>query len=262
MIRALWTAGSGMNAQQMNIDVIANNLANVNTTGYKKVRLEFQDLLYQTIRVGGTASAQGTMTPVGLQVGHGARAVASNRIFSQGDLIQTNNALDLVIEGDGFFQILLPDGTTAYTRDGTFKLDGEGRITTADGFILQPEITIPENTTSIVFGNDGTVSIRLEGEDHWEEIGQIELVRFLNPAGLESIGKNLFRATAAAGRHQYGTPGLDGFGTIAQGMLEMSNVKTIEEMVNMITAQRAYEINSNAIRAADEMLQVANNLKR
>src|SRR5690606_9420711 len=161
-----------------------------------------------------------------------------------------------------FFQILLPDGTTAYTRDGTFKLDGEGRITTADGFILQPEITIPENTTSIVFGNDGTVSIRLEGEDHWEEIGQIELVRFLNAAGLASSGKNLFRATAAAGRHQYGTPGLDGFGTIAQGMPEMSNVKTIEEMVNMITAQRAYGINSNAIRGADEMLQVANNLKR
>lgn len=262
MIRGLWTAGAGMNAQQMNIDIISNNLANVNTTGFKKSRLEFQDLLYQTIRGAGSVSAQGSMLPAGLQVGHGVRPVSSSRIYTQGDFVQTDNALDLLVEGDGFFQIMMPDGTIAYTRDGSFKIDGEGRITNSDGFLLQPELSIPDNATSIIIGADGTVSIRMAGDDYWQEIGRIELVRFLNPGGLESLGKNLFRATAASGQPQYGTPGLDGMGTIAQGMLEMSNVKVIEEMVNMIVAQRAYEINSKAIQAADEMLQVANNLKR
>mgnify|MGYP001297137410 FL=1 len=262
MIRALWTASSGMNAQQLNIDTVANNLANVNTTGFKKSRLEFQDLLYQTIRGAGAVTAQGTMIPTPLQVGHGVRPVASTRIFEQGDTTQTGNALDLLIEGDGFFQVEMPDGTTAYTRSGSFKIDSEGRIVTADGYILQPELVVPEDANSIIVATDGTVSVMLTGEDYPEEIGQIELVRFLNPEGLSSIGKNFYRMTAASGDAQYGTPGLDGLGEIAQGYLEMSNVKVVEEMVNMIVAQRAYEVNSKAIQASDEMLQTANNLRR
>ncbi|HEY8344141.1 MAG TPA: flagellar basal-body rod protein FlgG [Bacillota bacterium] len=262
MIRALWTASSGMNAQQLNIDTVANNLANVNTTGFKKSRLEFQDLLYQTIRGAGAVTAQGTMIPTPLQVGHGVRPVASTKIFEQGDTTQTGNALDLLIEGDGFFQVEMPDGTTAYTRCGSFKIDSEGRIVTADGYILQPELVVPEDANSIIIAADGTVSVMLTGEDYPEEIGQIELVRFLNPEGLSSIGKNFYRMTAASGEPQYGTPGLDGLGEIAQGYLEMSNVKVVEEMVNMIVAQRAYEVNSKAIQASDEMLQTANNLRR
>ncbi|HHU51966.1 MAG TPA: flagellar basal-body rod protein FlgG [Firmicutes bacterium] len=262
MIRALWTASSGMNAQQLNIDTVANNLANVNTTGFKKSRLEFQDLLYQTIRGAGAVTAQGTMIPTPLQVGHGVRPVASTRIFEQGDTTQTGNALDLLIEGDGFFQVEMPDGTTAYTRSGSFKIDSEGRIVTADGYILQPELVVPEDANSIIIATDGTVSVMLTGEDYPDEIGQIELVRFLNPEGLTSIGKNFYRMTPASGDPQYGTPGLDGLGEIAQGYLEMSNVKIVEEMVNMIVAQRAYEVNSKAIQASDEMLQTANNLRR
>lgn len=262
MIRALWTASSGMNAQQLNIDTVSNNLANVNTTGFKKSRLEFQDLLYQTIRGAGAVTAQGTMIPTPLQVGHGVKPVASTRIFEQGDTTQTGNALDLLIEGEGFFQVEMPDGTTAYTRSGSFKIDGEGRVVTSDGYVLQPELVVPEDATSITVATDGTVSIMLTGEDYLEEIGQIELVRFLNPEGLSSIGKNFYRMTAASGDAQYGTPGLDGLGEIAQGYLEMSNVKVVEEMVNMIVAQRAYEVNSKAIQASDEMLQTANNLRR
>src|SRR5690554_2303776 len=262
MIRALWTASSGMNAQQLNIDMVSNNLANVNTVGFKKSRLEFQDLLYQTIRGAGAVTAQGSMIPTPLQVGHGVKSVASNKIFTQGDTTQTGNALDLLIEGDGFFQIEMPDGSIAYTRSGSFKIDGEGRVVTADGYLLQPELIIPEDATSITIGNDGTVSITFVGEDYPEEIGQIELVRFVNPEGLTSMGKNLYRATPASGEAQYGIPGLDGLGEISQGYLEMSNVKVVEEMVNMIVAQRAYEVNSKAIQASDEMLQTANNLRR
>ncbi|NLW56593.1 MAG: flagellar basal-body rod protein FlgG [Firmicutes bacterium] len=262
MIRALWTASSGMNTQQTNIDIIANNLANVNTTGFKKARAQFQDLLYQTLREAGSVTAQGNMNPTGLQVGHGARLVSTSKSYAQGDLVQTDNALDLVIEGDGFFQLLLPDGSIGYTRDGSFKLDGEGRIVNNEGYLLQPEIWVPEDATELIVSTDGTISVIYAGEDTPEEIGRIELVRFLNPAGLMNIGRNLVRYTTASGEPQYGTPGLDGFGSLTQGFLEMSNVKVVEEMVNMIVAQRAYEVNSKAIQAADEMLQTANNLRR
>ncbi len=261
MIRALWTASSGMNSQQTNIDVISNNLANVNTVGFKKSRAQFQDLLYQTLRAPGTVSSQG-MTPAGMQVGHGARMISTSKSYTQGDMVQTGNALDLMIEGDGFFQVLLSDGTIGYTRDGNFKLDGEGRIVNNDGYLLQPEIWIPENATDVIIGSDGTVSIKIAGEDGPQELGRIETVRFLNPEGLINMGKNILKPSYASGEAQYGTPGLDGFGSITQGFLEMSNVKVVEEMVNMIVAQRAYEINSKAIQAADEMLQTANNLRR
>ncbi len=262
MIRALWTASSGMTTQQTNIDIIANNLANVNTTGFKKARAQFQDLLYQTIREAGSLTAQGNMNPTGLQIGHGARLVATSKSYAPGDIVQTDNALDLVIEGDGFFQLLLPDGSIGYTRDGSFKLDGEGRIVNNEGYQLQPEIWVPADATDVIVSSDGTVSVLYAGEDTPEEIGRIELVRFLNPAGLMNIGRNIVKYTSASGEPQYGTPGLDGFGAITQGFLEMSNVKVVEEMVNMIVAQRAYEVNSKAIQAADEMLQTANNLRR
>lgn len=251
-----------MNAQQTNIDIISNNLANVNTVGFKKSRAQFQDLLYQTIRAAGTTTAQGNMNPSGLQIGHGVRMISSSKSYGQGDVIQTGNALDLMIEGDGFFQVMLPDGNIGYTRDGNFKVDGEGRIVNNDGYVLQPEIWVPENATEIIIGTDGTVSVRIAGEQDPQEIGMIELVRFLNPEGLVNIGRNIVLPSNASGEPQYGTAGLDGFGNITQGFLEMSNVKVVEEMVNLIVAQRAYEVNSKAIQAADEMLQTANNLRR
>lgn len=262
MIRALWTAGTGMMAQQMNIDVISNNLANVNTSGFKKMRVEFEDLLYQTIRAAGTTSAQGSTVPTGLQVGHGVKSVSTTKLFTSGDPVNTGNPFDMMIEGDGFFQIQMPDGTTAYTRDGNFRVDGEGRLVNTSGYVLQPEIIIPENATSVGIGNDGTVSVLLPGEIEAQEVGRIELARFLNPAGLINLGGNLYQASAASGETAVGNPGEEGFGTIGQGFLEMSNVKVVEEMVNMIMAQRAYEINSKAIQAADDMLQTANNLRR
>ncbi len=262
MIRALWTASSGMNAQQTNIDIISNNLANVNTVGFKKSRAQFQDLLYQTIRAAGSTTAQGNMNPSGLQVGHGVRMISSSKSYAQGDVLQTGNALDLMIEGEGFFQVMLPDGNIGYTRDGNFKVDGEGRIVNNDGYVLQPGIWVPENATEIFIGTDGTVSVKIAGEENPEEIGMIELVRFLNSEGLVNIGRNIVRPSNASGEPQYGTAGFDGFGSITQGFLEMSNVKVVEEMVNMIVAQRAYEVNSKAIQAADEMLQTANNLRR
>lgn len=259
---ALWTAGSGMRAQQLMIDVISNNLSNVNTVGFKKSRVDFQDLLYQTLRPAGTPSVQGAMIPVGVQLGHGVRPVATQKIFTEGDIRPSDNPLDLVIEGDGFFRILMPDGEIAYTRDGAFKVDAQGRLVNSDGFPLEPEIIIPSEAKSISIGADGTVSVVLPGQNEPQVIGQLQLTRFINPAGLSSTGRNLFRATAASGEPIDGTPGLDGFGTISQGYLEMSNVQVVEEMVNMIVAQRAYEINAKAIQASDEMLQVANNLRR
>lgn len=262
MIRSLWTAATGMAAQQLNIDVISNNLANVNTPGFKKSRVDFQDLLYQTLRTAGTTEAQGSMVPTGIQVGLGTRPAAITRIFSQGDFQQTNNPLDLVIEGDGFFQVLLPNGTTAYTRDGTFKLDSQGRIVTADGYPLDPEITIPAEATSISIGSDGTVSVTMAGQTTPQELGQIQIAKFINPAGLNNLGRNLLAPTAASGEPIVDTPGLNGLGTIAYGFVEMSNVKVVEEMVNMIVAQRAYEVNSKAIQTADDMLSIANNLRR
>jgi flagellar basal-body rod protein FlgG len=251
-----------MQAQALNLDVISNNLANVNTSGFKKSRAEFQDLLYETLLPAGMSSSKDTEVPAGIQLGHGTRPSTVLKIFSQGNMENTQNELDLAIEGDGFFQITLPNGETAYTRDGAFKLDSDGRIVNSDGFTMEPEIAIPSDAMSISVGLDGTVSVLQAGESTPSEIGTIELARFINPAGLISMGKNLFIPSEASGNEMTGTAGEDGMGTLAQGFLEMSNVSVVDEMVNMITAQRAYESNSKAIQAADDMLQLANNVKR
>jgi flagellar basal-body rod protein FlgG len=251
-----------MHAQQTNIDVISNNLANVNTAGFKRGRADFQDLLYQTLRRAGTTSSSGTEVPTGIQVGHGVKTAAVQKIFLQGDFMQTQNELDLTIEGKGFFQILRPDGEIAYTRSGSFKLDSDGRVVTADGYPLEPEITVPDDTVNITVGPSGTVSVLQAGDTEATEMGDIELAMFSNQAGLKNVGKNLYLTTDASGDPTTGTPGEDGFGTIAQGFLEMSNVSVVEEMVNMITSQRAYEINSKVIQTSDDMLQTANHLKR
>ncbi|MFZ7125701.1 MAG: flagellar basal-body rod protein FlgG [Desulfobacterales bacterium] len=262
MIRSLWTAASGMKAQALNIDVISNNLANVNTTGFKRSRADFQDLLYETLRNAGSSSAAGNEVPAGIQIGHGTRPVAVQKMFIQGDYQQTKNELDVAIEGNGFFQIVQPNGEIAYTRDGAFKMDSEGRMVTSDGFYLEPEITVPTDAVSLSIGLDGTVSVMQVGQTQPTEIGTITLARFVNPAGLHAIGRNLFLPTSASGDAITGTAGEDGLGTLSQGFLEMSNVSVVDEMVKMISAQRAYEINSKSIQAADEMLQMANNVKR
>jgi flagellar basal-body rod protein FlgG len=262
MIRSLWTSATGMQAQELNIDVISNNLANVNTTGFKKSRAEFQDLLYESLRPAGAASSADTTIPTGVQLGHGARPSAVEKMFSQGDFQNTESELDWAIEGDGFFQIELPNGDVSYSRCGEFKLDADGRIVNADGFLLVPQFTVPNDTVSITVGMDGTVSVIQADDPVPREIGTIQLARFVNPAGLRSLGKNLFVPTVGSGDEIVGTPGQDGFGTIAQGFLERSNVSVVDEMVNMITAQRAYETNSKVIQTADDMLQMANNLKR
>ena len=262
MIRALYTSSSGMQAQQLNLDAIANNLSNVNTAGFKRTRVDFQDLLYRTFPAPGTISAQGVTVPTGIQVGHGTRPVATQRIFSQGDFQQTENPLDLVIEDAGFFQILRPDGTTAYTRSGAFKKDSTGKIVTSDGFPLQPGITIPADATSVTIGSDGTVSATVPGQTTAQQVGTIQLARFVNPAGLIAVGRSMFVPTQASGDPIVANPGAEGMGTLSQGFLEMSNVKVVEEMVAMITSQRAYEVNSKAIQTADEMLSIANNMRR
>jgi flagellar basal-body rod protein FlgG len=251
-----------MEAQQLNLDVVSNNLANVNTAGFKKGRADFQDLLYQTMRAAGSTVATGAQVPNGIQVGLGTRTAAVSRNFSQGDFQQTGNPLDMVIEGDGFFAVLQPDGQTGYTRDGAFKTDSQGRVVTSDGYPLQPEITVPADAVDISVGKDGTVSVTLAGQTQPQELGKIQVARFLNPAGLAAQGGNLYRPTAASGDPALGTPGVNGFGSIGSKYVELSNVKVVEEMVHMIVAQRAYEINSKAIQAADEMLNVANNLRR
>jgi flagellar basal-body rod protein FlgG len=262
MIRALWTAASGMESQQKNIDVVANNLANVNTTGFKKSRADFQDLMYQNLKTTGAPSTNTTQIPTGIQIGLGSKLAAVTKIFTAGDLNQTGNALDMAIQGDGFFQIQLPDGTTAYSRSGAFKKDNTGRVVTSDGYPLLPAITIPANATTTTIGNDGTVSVVQAGQTTPTQVGSIQLALFSNPAGLSAQGMNLYIQSDSSGAPTTGTPGLTGLGTIAQGYLEMSNVSVMEEMVNMITGQRAYEVNSKAVQAADEMLQTANNLKR
>lgn len=262
MIRSLYTAATGMQAQTMNIDVIANNLSNVNTAGFKRSRAEFQDLLYETLREPGIPSSGEGEVPTGIQIGHGTRTAAVQKLFVQGEFQHTENQLDMAIEGDGFFQVVRPNGEIAYTRAGNFKVDSEGRIVTPDGFLMEPEITIPNDATAVAIGLDGTVSVRQAGQTGMTDVGNIELARFVNPAGLENIGRNLYSPTDASGDAVTGTPGEDGYGTIAQGYLELSNVSVVDEMVNMITAQRAYEINGKAIQAADDMLQTANNLKR
>lgn len=262
MMRALFTAATGMIAQQLNIDTTANNLANVNTTGFKRSRVDFQDLLYQTSRVPGSPTAQGVEAPTGIQVGSGVRPASTQRIFSQGDFQQTENPLDLVIEGDGFFQVLRGDGTTAYTRAGSFRKDANGRMVNPDGYPLQPEITIPAQAVNISIGTDGVVSVTLAGSNTPQQVGTIELARFSNPAGLNAIGRNLFLPTAASGNATTGAPGSLAVGTLSQGFIEMSNVKVIDEMVNLIIGQRAYEAGSKAVQTADDMLQLANNLRR
>ena len=262
MIRSLWSAATGMQAQTLNIDIISNNLANVGTSGFKKSRADFQDLLYQTLRSPGVSSSADTQVPTGIQVGHGVRPAATQKMFSQGEFKHTQNQLDMAIEGGGFFQIIQPNGETAYSRAGTFKLDSDGRVVTSDGFPLEPELTVPTDALAISIGTDGTVSVLLPGSNQPSEIGNVELANFVNPAGLNSIGRNLYIPTASSGDATTGTPGEDGYGTIAQGYLEMSNVSVVDEMVNMIVAQRAYETNSKTIQASDEMLQTATNLRR
>ena len=262
MLRTLSIAATGMQAQALNVDVIANNLANVNTAGFKKSRADFQDLLYQTLRAPGSQSAEGTTVPTGIQLGQGTRPAAVQKIFEQGNYEYTQNELDLAIEGDGFFQVIQPNGETGYTRSGSFKLDGEGRIVTSDGYLLEPEITVPSDSISLSIGTDGTVSVMQSGQSDATVLGTVSIVKFANPSGLNSIGRSLYLPTSASGAALEGTAGADGYGTISQGYLEMSNVSIVDEMVNMITAQRAYEVNSKAISTADDMLQMANNIKR
>jgi flagellar basal-body rod protein FlgG len=262
MIRSLFIAATGMEAQKLNIDVISNNLANVNTVGFKKSRADFQDLMYQTLRAAGGASAEGIQVPSGIEVGLGVKPVAVQKIFQQGDFTQTGNSLDMVIEGEGFFQVLLPDGTIAYSRAGAFKLDSDGRIVNSDGYPLEPAITVPSDAKSITVGSDGRVTVQTAGSSTQTEIGRIELARFINPGGLSSMGKNLFLTTLSSGDAITGNAGTESFGTLSQGYVELSNVNVVEEMVNMIVSQRAYEINSKAVQASDEMLQVTNNLRR
>ncbi|MBM4265691.1 MAG: flagellar basal-body rod protein FlgG [Deltaproteobacteria bacterium] len=257
MIRALFTAATGMEAQQLNIDVIANNLANVSTTGFKRSRADFQDLLYNTLREPGSAATGTTQFSTGIQVGLGAKPAAIQRVYLQGDFTQTANPLDVAVRGDGLFQITLPDGSLAYTRSGAFKLDSTGSFVTSDGDPITPAITIPAESEAISIGTDGTVTVQIPGQTTPTQIGQIQTVRFANPAGLRAEGRNLFTETETSGTPQLGTPGQEGFGELTQGFLESSNVSVVEELVAMITGQRAYEINSRAVSAADEMLRTS-----
>jgi flagellar basal-body rod protein FlgG len=262
MIRALWTAGTGMNVHQANLDVVSNNIANVNTNGYKKSRADFQDLMYQTLRLQGVTSEGGNQIPTGIQIGHGAMLAAVQKVFLQGDYQMTGNELDLAIEGNGFFQITLPSGDKAYTRAGALKRNSEGRIVTSDGYPLEPNITIPQNTINVSIEADGTVSAQVQGQTTPQQIGTIELATFQNLAGLKAMGKSLFLETEASGTPVVGRPGENGMGTTLQGYIEMSNVNVMQEMINLIIGQRAYEINTKAIQAADEMLQMATSIRR
>ncbi len=255
MIRSLWISKTGLDAQQTQMDVIANNLANVSTTGFKRSRAVFEDLLYQTIRQPGAQSSQQTQLPTGLQLGTGVRPVATERIFTQGNLQQTTNDKDVAIQGAGFFQVLLPDGATAYTRDGSFQINDQGQLVTSSGFPVQPAITLPADIQSMTIGRDGTVSITQAGSANTVQVGTIQLATFINPAGLLSKGENLYVETAASGNANTNTPGTNGAGLLTQGYVETSNVNVVEELVNMIQTQRAYEINSKAITTSDQMLQ-------
>jgi len=259
MSSALWIAKTGLDAQQMRMSVITNNLANVSTTGFKRGRAQFEDLLYQNVRQVGGQTSQNTNLPSGLSLGAGVRITSTAKIFTQGNLTQTGNALDLAINGRGFFQVLLPDGTTAYTRAGAFQVNADGQMVTANGYLMQPEITIPPNSQSITVGTDGTISVQLAGQTTATTAGNLQIADFINPAGLQAIGGNLFTESTASGTAQAGTPGVTGLGVIAQYSLETSNVNVVEEMVEMIETQRAYEMNSKAIAATDQMLQYTNN---
>ncbi len=263
MIRALYSAASGMTAQQLNIDNIANNLANANTAGYKSRRAQFQDLLYQNLVTPGSSSGQATVVPTGLQLGLGTRASSNEIIFQQGDFAATNNPLDMVIQGRGFFQIKTAGGQTAYTRAGSFHLDNTGSLVTSDGDQLQPQVTIPPTAQAISIATDGTVSYTLPGQTQAQNAGQITLANFQNPAGLNSLGRSLYLPTDASGDATVGTPGgTEGIGTLQQGYLEQSNVSVVDEFINLITSQRAYEANSKVVKAADDMYQQVNNITR
>ncbi len=264
MMRSLWTAASGMTGQQFNIDTISNNLANVNTTGFKQMRPDFEDLLYQTQKLAGTPATEATVVPTGVQVGHGVRPGATQQIFTQGALQSTGVNSDMAIEGEGFFRVVQFDGTYGYTRDGSFKIDSNGQLVTSDGYRVEPEIIFPEGfiRDTVSVSQDGRVTVKMPGSDDPIDVGQIEIYRFINPAGLEAIGENLYKVTGATGEVIPGRPGFDGMGKTIQRFLEMSNVSVVQEMVNMIVAQRAYETNSKAIQTSDNMLATANGLKR
>ena len=255
MFRSLHIAATGMQAQESQLDTISNNLANSNTVGFKKVRADFQDLFYQNVRFAGTQTSTTTMSPTGLQIGTGVKPVATSRIFTQGNLQQTGNPLDVAIQGNGFFQVLMPDGTNAYTRAGSFQVDSQGQLVTASGFALQPAITVPANSQSVTIGRDGVVTVLRQGSATPSQVGALQLVGFTNPAGLQSFGENLYLETAASGTPAANTPGTNGLGLLNQGYAETSNVNVVEELVSMIQTQRAYEINSKSIQTSDQMLQ-------
>ncbi|NPA55606.1 MAG: flagellar basal-body rod protein FlgG [Epsilonproteobacteria bacterium] len=262
MLRSLYSAATGMIAQQTSIDVTSNNIANVNTIGYKKQRAEFADLFYQTLEYAGTSTSATTTSPTGINVGLGVRPTAVTKLFSQGNFKETGNNLDLAITGNGFFQVQLPDGNIAYTRNGSFKLDANGLVVTSDGYPLKPNIVIPPDAVQVSIGTDGTVSVLQAGQTQASQIGQITLVNFVNPAGLHALGDNNYINTNASGDPIEGVAGFNGLGQIRQGFVEMSNVQLVEEMTDLITAQRAYDANSKAITTSDEMLKTVNQLKR
>jgi len=261
MIRSLYTAASGMEVQQMNLDNISNNLANINTTGFKKVRAEFQDLLYQTIKSPGADTTNTTETPNGIQIGLGAKLIATNRVFGQGSLKNTGRSLDMAVMGRGFFQVTLPNGNTGFTRDGSFTLDQNGQVVTSSGYLLDPNITVPQEALGIFVGTDGTVSVDI-GDPEPQNVGQIQMATFINPSGLKAMGGNVYTATNASGDAQVGNPGAQGFGEIQSTFLEISNVSVAEEMINMIIGQRAFEATSRSVRTADQVLTEITNLKR
>lgn len=264
MMLSLWSAASGMIGQQFNIDTISNNLANVNTTGFKKNRTDFEDLIYQTQRMAGTPATELTNYPTGIQVGHGVRVSATQKDFVQGPLQNTGNVSDMAIEGEGFFRVMTGNGSYAYTRDGSFKIDSNGQMVTSNGYRLLPDIILPQNFihNSLTVTQDGRVTVKVPGNQNPVQVGQIELYRFVNPAGLNAVGQNLFKVTSASGPAIGGRPGFSGMGSVQQKFLEMSNVSVVREMVDMIVAQRAYEMNSKAIQTTDTMMGIANNLKR
>ncbi|CDI02952.1 Flagellar basal-body rod protein FlgG [Candidatus Competibacter denitrificans Run_A_D11] len=259
MTSALWIAKTGLDAQQTRMSVISNNLSNASTTGFKQSRAQFEDLLYQNVRQTGGQSSQNTQLPSGLTLGTGVRIVSTAKIFTQGNLVQTGNNLDMAVNGRGFFQVQLPDGTAAYTRDGSFQINAEGQIVTANGYLLQPEITLPTNAQTVTIGSDGTVSAQIANQPTASQVGTLQLTDFVNPAGLQAVGGNLFLESAASGSPQTGTAGTNGMGQLVQGSLETSNVNVVEELVDMIETQRTYEMNSKAISSTDQMLQYVNN---
>ena len=259
MNQGLWIAKTGLDAQQTRMAVVSNNLANVNTTGFKQGRAIFEDLLYQNVRQSGGSSSQDTILPTGMNLGTGVRVVATEKLFTQGSVLNTENALDVAVNGRGFFQVLKPDGELAYTRDGAFQLNDQGELVTSSGYLVQPGLSIPDGAQSITIGSDGVVSVKLSGQTQPSQVGNLEIADFINPAGLQPVGENLYIETASSGPAQSGTPGLTGLGTLQQGALESSNVNVVAELVNMIETQRAYEMNSKAISTNDQMMQYLNN---